>query len=83
MKRKDIALIAIIVIVSAGVSLLLSNMLFASPQNRQQQVEVVEPITSEFPQPDSKYFNKDSINITKLISIGQSTNTDPFSGASQ
>ena len=83
MKQKDIALILVIVFVSAVISLLISNMLFASPKKRQEQVEVVQPISSDFPAPDKRYFNEKAFNPTKTITIGQNNNTDPFSGASQ
>lgn len=82
MKRKDISLIAIIAGLSAFISLVVSNLLFTTPSNRQQQVEVVQPITSAFPQPDSRYFNKDAFDPTQQITIGQEANTDPFSGSS-
>lgn len=81
MKKQDIGLIAIIVIISAVVSLIISNKIFASPSNRQQQVEVVQPITADFTQPDNRYFNKDAFDPTQTITIGQSTNADPFSGS--
>jgi hypothetical protein len=81
MKQKDVALIIIIVFVSGVVSFFASNFFFASPKNRQQKVEVVEPITSNFPTPDSQYFNKNSVNPTQLIQIGDSTNPNPFNGA--
>ena len=81
MKQKDLALIAVIVVVSAVISLILSNMLFASPKNRKQQVEVVQPITADFPQPDSKYFNKDAFDPTRNITISQNQNTQPFKSA--
>ncbi len=79
MKKKDIALIIVIVFISAVVSLLLSKMLFASPQKRQQQAEVVQPITASFPKPDKRYFNKDAFDPTRLITISQNANTNPFS----
>lgn len=81
MKQKDIALIVVIVIVSAVISLFVSKAIFASPKNRQQQVEVVQPITGDFPQPDSHYFNSTAFDPTQLITIGQNNNTDPFSGS--
>ena len=80
MKQQDIGLIAIIVIVSAVISIVISNKIFASPKNRQQQVEVVQPITADFTQPDTHYFNKDAFDPTKTITIGQNNNTDPFKG---
>lgn len=78
MKQKDIALLAVIVFVSAVISIVVSKSLFASPKNRQQAVEVVDPITSDFPAPDTHYFNKDSVDPTKLIKIGENTNPTPF-----
>jgi hypothetical protein len=78
MKRKDLALILVIVFISAIVSLLVSNRIFTSPTNRQQKVEVVRPITSAFPAPDGHYFNAGANDPTKLITIGQNSNTDPF-----
>lgn len=79
MKQKDIALIVVIVFISAIVSLFVSKAVFASPKNRQQQVEVVQPITSDFPAPDSRYFNTQAFDPTKVITIGQNANPNPFS----
>ncbi len=83
MKRKDLALIAVIVFFSAVISLLISNVVIVSPKNRQQQVEVVQPITTSFSQPDTKYFNRQAFDPTKPITIGQNANADPFSGTPQ
>lgn len=83
MKQKDIALIIIIAAVSGFASFFLSRYLFATPQNRQQQAAVVDKITTEFPQPDHKYFNTDSIDPTQLIQVGDHDNTNPFNGAGQ
>jgi hypothetical protein len=81
MKQKDIALIGIVIIISAFISLFVSKAIFASPKNRQQQVEVVQPITADFPKPDEQYFNSQAFDPTKQITIGQNTNPDPFSGS--
>jgi hypothetical protein len=83
MKQKDIALIAVIVFISAIISLFVSKAIFNSPKNRQQTVEVVQPITAEFQQADNHYFNKDAFDPTKPITIQQSSTSDPFSGTSQ
>jgi hypothetical protein len=82
MKQKDIALIVIVVIISAILSLFISKAIFASPKNRQQQVEVVQPISANLPTPDSRYFNGNAFDPTQLITIGQNSNPDPFSGSS-
>ena len=80
MKQKDIALIIVAVFVSGVLSLVISNTLFASPKNRQEKVEVVEPISAEFKQPDQEYFNSNSLDPTQLITIGNNNNTQPFNG---
>jgi len=82
MKQKDLALILVIVFVSAIVSLFVSKAIFASPKNRQQSVEVVQPITANFPQPDSSYFNSNSIDPTQSINVGQNANPNPFDSSS-
>jgi len=83
MKQKDVALIIVIAAVSAIVSLVVSRLLFTSPANRQQKVEVVPAITADFSMPDSRYFNSNSIDPTQLIQIGNNNNTNPFNGTGQ
>lgn len=80
MKQKDIILIIIVVFVSGVFSLIISNYLFASPKNRQEQVEVVEPISASFdvPAKDDKYFNAQAIDPTQIITIGGNSNQQPF-----
>ncbi|MGZ6005299.1 MAG: hypothetical protein ACXWLH_04060 [Candidatus Saccharimonadales bacterium] len=80
MKQKDIMLIVVVVIISTVASVLISKMLITSPKNRQQKVEVVQPISPDFAQPDPKYFNNKSIDPTQLIQIGGGSNQQPFSG---
>lgn len=83
MKQKDIALIAIVVFFSAIFSYFISNAIFASPDKRQEQVEVVQAITTEFPKPDERFFNDNAFDPTRVIVIGDGTNTDPFSKTKQ
>ena len=83
MKQKDIALIMVIVFASAIISLFVSKAIFSAPKNRQQQVDVVQPITADFPQPDTHYFNSSAFDPTQLITISQNANPNPFSGTSQ
>jgi Flp pilus assembly protein CpaB len=83
MKQKDIALILVIVAVSGVVSFLASQWIFARPADRKQKAEVVDVITSDFPLPNTKYFNDKSIDPTQLIEIGNSNNPNPFGGSSQ
>ncbi|MGC1176702.1 MAG: hypothetical protein WA843_01410 [Candidatus Saccharimonadales bacterium] len=81
MKQKDIVLIIVVVFISAVISLFVSSAVFTSSKARQQQVAVVQPITADFPQPDTHYFNDKAFDPTKLIIIGQNANPDPFSSS--
>jgi capsular polysaccharide biosynthesis protein len=81
MKQKDLALIAIVVIISAVISYLLSNAFISSPKNRKTQVEVVDPIKAEFnSETNDTYFNAQSVNPTRLIQIKDAKNPTPFNG---
>jgi len=82
MKQKDIALIVIIGAISAAISFAASQFLFATPRDRQQQVASVDAITTEFPVPDAKFFNSQSIDPAKLIEVQNSNNnSNPFNGS--
>lgn len=78
MKQKNLAVIIVAGFMSAVFAFLISSLLIATPSNRKQKAEVVEPITSNFPDVDKKYFNDKSVNPTQLIRIGESTNESPF-----
>ncbi len=78
MKQKDIILIVAVVIISGTVSFLLSKVLFSVPKERQTRVEVVQAISPDFPQPDTRYFNGNAVDPTKNITIGDSSNNQPF-----
>ncbi len=78
MKQKDIAIIVVAVVISGVLSFVISSKLFAIPQDQQAEVEVIEPITSDFPQPDARYFNAKSVNPTQSIEIGEDQNPQPF-----
>ena len=78
MKQKDVALILVVVFISAIASFVISRWIFSSPKNRQQSAEIVDAITADFSKPSTKYFNTDSVNPTQEIQIGGSTNPNPF-----
>ena len=80
MKQKDIALIVVVIFISAIVALFASKAIF-SAKSKQQQAEVVQPITAEFPQPDSHYFNSNTFDPSQTITIGQSSNSNSFNGS--
>lgn len=79
MKQKDIALIIVIVFVSGVLSFFLSNT-FISPPEHNQRAATVDPITSEFREPNRRFFNDRSINPTEPIRIDENTNDNPFNG---
>lgn len=83
MKQKDIALIIIVAVISIVVSFIISNKLIVTPAHRQQQVEVVQAINTQFKEPDKTYFNSKSIDPTKLIQIGNNSNSTPFNSTAQ
>lgn len=83
MKQKDIALYVVIGVVSLVVALFLSNVLLGGSKAKEQSAEVVEPISAVFAQPDTDYFNSESINPTEVIRIGGNDNQTPFNQATQ
>jgi len=78
MKQKDIALVVVIVIISAVISTIISKTLITSPKNRQAKVEIVDPISPTFQSPSTKYFNSNAVDPTQLIQIGNNSNPQPF-----
>jgi hypothetical protein len=78
MKQKDIAIIIAVVFVSGLLSYFVSKAIFSAPENLKTEVEVVEPITADFPEPDTRYFNANSVNPTLTITIGGGDNQAPF-----
>ncbi len=77
MKQKDVALIIVIVFVGGIMSFFISNKFISSPKHDLKAAKI-EPITSEFTEPSSAYYNKDSINPTQLIRINDNKNEKPF-----
>ncbi len=83
MKQKDIVTIGVVVFVSAIFSLIISSTVISPPKKRSTKVETVQKITSDFPLPNAKYFNKNSVNPTQLITIGNNANATPFNAPKQ
>ena len=78
MKQSDFAMLVLIVAISLAASYLLGNTFINTASNREVKVEVVTPVSTEFPVPDETVFVKDFINPTELIQIGDANNTKPF-----
>jgi hypothetical protein len=82
MKQKDIIVIIVVVAVSGMLAVVASKLLIKSA-DKQQQVEVVQAITPDFPAPDQRFFNGNSVDPTLPIQIGDNNNSDPFKGTEQ
>jgi hypothetical protein len=83
MKQKDLALIILIAGIAAIASFFLSHIIFESGGKHSQKAAVVDAISTDFQQPDSRYFNSNAIDPTQLIQIGGNSNNNPFNGKSQ
>ena len=79
MKKNDILIISVVAVVAGVFSFVLANFLFGGQKNFKLDAPTVQPITAEFKTPDSKYFNKDSLDITKDITVEDNSNNQPFS----
>lgn len=78
MKQNDIILIIVMVFVGGVLSFFITSAVITSPKNRKEKVETVQAISSDFKQPDTKYFNSNSVDPTQLIRIGDNSNNQPF-----
>jgi phosphoglycerate-specific signal transduction histidine kinase len=81
MKRQELAIIVMAMVLGGLVSFFVSRLIFTPPKNRQQTINIVEKLSSDFPQANATYFNENSLNPTKNITIGDQSNPQPFSGA--
>ena len=77
MKSKDFGVIGGAIVLAIISSIIVSKFIFVK-HSTGQKVEVVPIITSTFSQPDSRFFNPSAIDLTQFISIGNSSNQNPF-----
>ena len=78
MKQKDLIIIVAVAVVAGIFSYVIANFIFGGEKSYKLTAPTVQPITAEFKQPDQAYFNTNSLNPTKNITIGDSTNNQPF-----
>lgn len=72
MKKTDIAMIILIAGFSVLISYLVINSLAQGGFSEQTyEVKITEPISNEYVKPGSEIFNKDAINPTVQVNIGQ------------
>lgn len=77
-RQNDIAVIILVVSISLIASYFIGDVLINTDANRSTEVEQVNPITAEFPQPDTDIFNDSAVNPTELIEIGSGGTDTPF-----
>jgi hypothetical protein len=78
MKKNDLALIVLIISISLVVSYFIVKAIIGNPRGKQTTAEVVDLISPDLVQPSSKIFNRDAINPTVVIQIGNPANQQPF-----
>lgn len=79
-KQSDIAMIILVTAISLVAAYLISGALINSPDSRITPVEIAVPISPDFPEPDTRIFNANSINPTETIKIGDGNTSNPFQG---
>ncbi len=77
MKQSDYLIILVVLVISITLAVILPKDLFS--RGSLNQVEQVPIIRSYFPKPQSKYFNKSSIDLSPYIKISNNNNQQPFS----
>lgn len=77
-RRKDLALIIVVAIFAAVLSIIVSKVFITSGKQRNLKAETAQPISANFQTPDPAVFNNQAIDPTKLIQIGDSNNSQPF-----
>jgi hypothetical protein len=76
MKRTDIAMIVLIIAVSAGIAYFVANSLFGGKTENGVTVKTIDPITSVIQPPDPTIFNKDAINPSVEVNVSNTSSTD-------
>lgn len=78
MNKKDITVVVAVAIVAGIFSYALAIFIFGGEKSYNLKSPKVEPISAQFILPSETYINKQALNPTKDITIGDSTNTSPF-----
>lgn len=71
MKNSDKATIVFIVLFGVVTAYLLASAFIGSPNNDPKKIDTVAPISTTVEKPDSTIFNKDAINPTVEVVIGE------------
>lgn len=71
MKNNDIATLIVIAAMSMLVAYFIADAIIGKPSNESVKVKTTTPISADIVEPDSKIFNKDAINPTVEVVIGE------------
>ncbi len=71
MKNSDIAALILIASLSVIVAYFVAEAVIGQPTSESVKVKTMEPITSQVETPDDTIFNKDAINPTVKVEIGE------------
>lgn len=78
MKKNEIALIVLIASIAVAATYFTVGAFLPSPGKTPVKVEVAEAIDPSVVEPSQDVFNKDAINPTVKVSIGNQSNQQPF-----
>lgn len=78
MKKNDLLIIVAVAITAGIFSFAIANFFFGGAKKYTLTAPTVEPITAQFTAPSTKYFNQDSLDLTKDITVGDNANNQPF-----
>jgi hypothetical protein len=70
MKKSDIAAIILIASISMLIAYFIADAVIGKPSSESVKVKTIAPIAADVQQPDSTIFNKDAINPTVEVVIG-------------
>lgn len=88
MKRKDMAMLVVVALITGMISLLITNVIFSVPKDRGAKVPTVDVMPTALPDvkndPAYKSFlNANALDPTQPVQIGNSQNSTPFNSSSQ
>ena len=76
MKQSDIITVVIIAVVGTIAAYFGVNMFLSNPADATYQFKVIEGVTADLSNPDSEIFNKDAINPTIEVYVGDCQDVD-------
>jgi len=69
MKKTDIAMIILIIALSAGIAYAIANAVFGNISQESVTIKTIDPITSEIVEPDPTIFNEEAINPAVEVQV--------------